>query len=203
MRATGDGQRRWASTEATRNRIVDAAVEVFHDRGFAAATIAEIVQKSGDSSGSIYHHFGGKNELFMAILTRVAADNEARIADAIARTESDGYMAGFEAQARAYFEGIWANRRAARVLTRMDAPPGYDQLRREAMAERFRRWMTDLDLENSRSDILLSQLLIASMAEGAILIAQCEEASAAEEFTDAAVGFIRRLIVRDGTATPG
>lgn len=186
--------RRWASTEATQQRIVDAAIDVFHDRGFAAATIAEIVEVSGDSSGSIYHHFGGKDELFLAILKRVAMDNEARITAATHHGDAAATAGEFALTTRAYLEGVWANRKAARVLTRMDAPAGYDRLRRVAMAERFRSWMTDLDLENSAHDLLLSQLLIASMAEAAILVSQCEEAAKAQEFIDAAIDFVQRLV---------
>lgn len=196
MASAGHGTRRWASTEATRNRIIDAAIDVFHDRGFATATIAEIVERSGDSSGSIYHHFGGKDELFVAILQRVGADNEARITAVTARTESDDPAAGFDEIAKAYLDGIWANRKAARVLTRMDAPAGYDQLRRAAMAERFRKWMTGLDLENSPRDVLLSQLLIASMAEAALLVAKCDEADDAQLYIDATIDFVQRLVSR-------
>ena len=58
--------RRWARTDATQLRILDAATEVFSARGFSAATMADIVEHSGASIGSIYHHFGGKKELFLA-----------------------------------------------------------------------------------------------------------------------------------------
>ena len=59
--------RRWAKTDDTQQRIIDAAIEVFGARGFSAATMADIVDHSGASIGSIYHHFAGKRELFLAI----------------------------------------------------------------------------------------------------------------------------------------
>ncbi len=43
--------------------ILAAALECFAERGFAATTIEEIRSRSGASIGSIYHHFGGKEEL--------------------------------------------------------------------------------------------------------------------------------------------
>lgn len=43
--------------------ILSAALECFAERGFAATTIGEIRQRSRASIGSIYHHFGGKEEL--------------------------------------------------------------------------------------------------------------------------------------------
>lgn len=47
--------RRWAKTDATQRRILDAATEVFATRGFTAATMADVVAGSGASIGSIYH----------------------------------------------------------------------------------------------------------------------------------------------------
>jgi AcrR family transcriptional regulator len=43
-----------------RETILEAALECFNERGFAAATVEEIRRRSGASIGSIYHHFGGK-----------------------------------------------------------------------------------------------------------------------------------------------
>jgi AcrR family transcriptional regulator len=46
-----------------RGEILDAALDVFTKRGYQGATIEEIRGASGASTGSIYHHFGGKEEL--------------------------------------------------------------------------------------------------------------------------------------------
>jgi AcrR family transcriptional regulator len=47
-------------TGGRRETILQAALECFNERGFAAATVEEIRRRSGASIGSIYHHFGGK-----------------------------------------------------------------------------------------------------------------------------------------------
>src|ERR1700733_12783806 len=100
--------RRWAKTDSTQQRILDAATNVFAARGFTAATMADIVDHSGASIGSIYHHFGGKKELFLAIFERLAADVD-RYIDAAAHKsgELNGRVA-FEANARAYLNAMWA-----------------------------------------------------------------------------------------------
>jgi AcrR family transcriptional regulator len=67
--ATSAQARRWAKTGAAQQRILDAATDVFATRGFTAATMADVVAGSG---ASIYHHFGGKNELFLAIFEQMA-----------------------------------------------------------------------------------------------------------------------------------
>jgi AcrR family transcriptional regulator len=100
--------RRWAKTDATQQRILDAATEVFAARGFTAATMADIVDHSGASIGSIYHHFGGKRELFLAIFERLTADIDTYIDAASDKSVVlDGQLA-FEANARAYLNAIWA-----------------------------------------------------------------------------------------------
>src|SRR4029079_16752439 len=104
--------RRWARTDATQQRILDAATLVFSKRGFTAATMADIVDHSGASIGSIYHHFGGKKELFLAIFERLSADIDAYIDAASESSEVDGRVV-FEANARAYLNAIWVHRRAA------------------------------------------------------------------------------------------
>src|SRR6516225_8316567 len=80
--------RRWAKTGATQQRILDAATEVFATRGFTAATMADVVAGSGASIGSIYHHFGGKSELFGAIFEQMADAVDRRI-DAAMRHADD------------------------------------------------------------------------------------------------------------------
>ena len=76
MMTSSTPARRWARTDATQQRILDAATGVFGAHGFTAATMADIVAASGASIGSIYHHFGGKNELFLAIFERMATDRK-------------------------------------------------------------------------------------------------------------------------------
>jgi AcrR family transcriptional regulator len=57
-----------ARPSATRRRdILDAALDAFTARGYHQASIEEIRARSGASVGSIYHHFGGKEELAAAL----------------------------------------------------------------------------------------------------------------------------------------
>jgi AcrR family transcriptional regulator len=50
-----------------REEILAAALAAFTEKGFAAATIEDVRARSGASTGSIYHHFGGKEGLAAAI----------------------------------------------------------------------------------------------------------------------------------------
>ncbi len=58
---------RAARTELRRVQILRAALACFVDRGYTASTMDDIRSASGVSIGSIYHHFGSKEELAVAL----------------------------------------------------------------------------------------------------------------------------------------
>jgi AcrR family transcriptional regulator len=53
--------------EEKQQAIVAAALEVFAERGFSAATIDEIARASGLGKGTIYEYFASKEDLFFAV----------------------------------------------------------------------------------------------------------------------------------------
>jgi AcrR family transcriptional regulator len=193
--ATSAQARRWAKTGATQRRILDAATEVFATRGFTAATMADVVAASGASVGSIYHHFGGKNELFLAIFERMATAVDERI-EAAMRQAAEGADPRriFELHVRAYLEAMWENRRLAGVLTSGDAPQGFEVARRDRMQAAFRSWMAVLELDKSVRGQLLSRILVATMAESSLMVAGCENPDDVRAITDATIEWIARII---------
>ena len=52
----------------TRQRILDAARELFYEKGFAASGLAEILQRAEANSGSFYYFFESKEALLAAVL---------------------------------------------------------------------------------------------------------------------------------------
>lgn len=52
-------------------QILDAALAVFAERGYAAARMDDIALRSGLSKGGLYAHFASKDEVFEALLSRV------------------------------------------------------------------------------------------------------------------------------------
>ena len=57
---------------ATRERILDVATDIAMDRGFAAASLDEVLGQSGVTKGAFYHYFDSKADLGRAILDRYA-----------------------------------------------------------------------------------------------------------------------------------
>jgi AcrR family transcriptional regulator len=55
-------------SEATRNNILQAAMQLFASRGYDATSVAQICQAAGVSKGAFYHHFPSKQAVFVALL---------------------------------------------------------------------------------------------------------------------------------------
>src|SRR5580700_9619578 len=72
--------------EDTRQRIYDAAMEIFRRDGFGAARVDDVARAAGVSHGTFYFHFATKDEVLIQCLRasemRVAAAIEAVPADA-------------------------------------------------------------------------------------------------------------------------
>lgn len=59
---------RQVRSEATRQKILDAAIEVFGEVGYAAAAWGTIIERTGMTKGAMYHHFDSKESLASAII---------------------------------------------------------------------------------------------------------------------------------------
>src|SRR5271168_3807404 len=59
---------RQVRSEATRRKILDAAVEVFNEVGFATADRGTIIERTGMTKGAFYHHFDSMESLASAII---------------------------------------------------------------------------------------------------------------------------------------
>jgi AcrR family transcriptional regulator len=61
----------------TRGRILSAALKEFAAKGFAGARVDEIARRAAINKRMIYHYFGGKKELFRAVLRRKIGERQA------------------------------------------------------------------------------------------------------------------------------
>lgn len=69
-------QQRRRDPERTKARILDAAVEVFSDKGYAGARVAEIADLAGVNKQLITYYFGGKQGLYQEIGRRWRSHEE-------------------------------------------------------------------------------------------------------------------------------
>lgn len=73
--------------ELTRSHLLDAAAEVFAEKGFHGATLDQIADVAGFSKGAVYSNFASKDELFLALEQRNAEVMVQAFADATADAE--------------------------------------------------------------------------------------------------------------------
>src|SRR4051812_49819892 len=113
------GGRGSGRAQATRASLLAAARQVFSESGFAEANIADVVARAGASVGSLYHHFGGKADLYLALFEDYQARQEERAAAAVREARSQGVGSPAElflVGSRAYLRGCWDERELARLF---------------------------------------------------------------------------------------
>lgn len=81
--------------EATRQRIVETAVELLVSSGVAATTSSAVQRKAGLSRGALLHHFPTHESLFAATVRRLVEINEETVREAgVGQLSADDPVAG-------------------------------------------------------------------------------------------------------------
>jgi AcrR family transcriptional regulator len=203
-RKPGTSAWQWGRTAQTQRALLDAARDVFTRQGFAEASIADVVERAGSSVGSLYHHFGGKSELFLALWQehQQAYDEAASAAVAAARQSGVSDSAElFAAGARAYLEGSWQRRDLAMLFADGDGPPGFEVMRRHRGHEWIRQNDALLRLPDTSLDRLYAAVVTAVIGEGAREVAAAKSRNQATSIIDAVIEYARRLMA-GGPAHP-
>jgi AcrR family transcriptional regulator len=111
--------RRAPAVRDTKERVLSAALEVFAERGYHAATVEEIAERAGMTKGAVYYWFRDKEDLacdlqrqvWITIATEAqrALDPEANAIDNL-KLAFRGYLLSLDdsAQARFFLRDCWA-----------------------------------------------------------------------------------------------
>ena len=147
-------------------QLLDEAARAFASRGFAAASVREIVGPIGMLPGSLYCHFPTKEALLVAVyregVERISAAVEAAVADL-----SEPW-ARLEAGCVAHLESLLDQTDYSQVVIRVrpsDAPAGADELvaLRDAYEQRWTALIAALPLDRSVSRADLRLFLLGSL----------------------------------------
>jgi AcrR family transcriptional regulator len=68
----------------TREQLLDAAAQVFAQKGYAGASVDEIAEAAGYTTGALYSNFGSKEKLFIELMSAWRSQNLARQAAQVA-----------------------------------------------------------------------------------------------------------------------
>jgi len=72
------------TAEERKNEILDVAEQLFAEKGFDNASTNDIINKIGIARGTLYHHFGSKEEILDAMVERMTRQSISRAAAIVA-----------------------------------------------------------------------------------------------------------------------
>ena len=100
--------------DGTRQKLLEAAIDVFSDKGYNDALVDDIAARSATSKGAFYFHFPSKRAIFEALLTTLV---ERLVRDASAAIDTrQGALAKIEAALSAVLSLLARHEKATRLL---------------------------------------------------------------------------------------
>ena len=105
-----------AADSSSRDQILDAAEELFAKKGFDASTIKQIGARARLNPALIYYYFGGKDDLYHAVLERLVGGLVARGRAALDRPASP--PEAIRALVRAQLEFVLASPSLPKIMVR-------------------------------------------------------------------------------------
>ncbi|WP_457099007.1 TetR/AcrR family transcriptional regulator [Microbacterium sp. P5_E9] len=92
--------------DLTRQRLLDAAAEVFAEVGLDAASVEAICERAGFTRGAFYSNFDSKDELFLELAGRVAGERVAAVRARVADLETEGDLGSAPTDASAMIQQV-------------------------------------------------------------------------------------------------
>ncbi len=139
--------------EHTRQRILEAAEQLFAEKGFHGTAMDEIVKTAKISKGGVYFHFPSKEKLFFAMLDRLADTLQHEVEQEISRRR--GAVEKVQGALEIVLKNLARQRRLAQIILRQ----GY------GLGPSFERKRLEI---YSRFAQLIKEHLDQAIAEGSI-----------------------------------
>lgn len=155
--------------KATRERLLEAATEVFGRLGYEATRVADINAAAGVSHGLFYRHFKDKAEILVAVLDRM----NAQLRHTSGRETGDGdavTLTLLERRNIQFFQEYSQNRRLLRVAREVAARNDEAEFReiwlriRDRYIVRTRRWLDQLAASGEIEPLPDAQTIAAGLS---------------------------------------
>ena len=160
-----------STSSGAAGRILEVAEALFAEKGYEAASISDIARAAGVSKANVFHHFGSKEGLYMAVLRQACRHTASTLEQAASHAAIDARAAlrdFMTRQARLLFEHAQSSRLIQRELFEHASERG-QRLAEEVFAEHFSRLVALVQAGQShgrfRADLdpaLLAFLLIGA-----------------------------------------
>lgn len=159
---------RQVRSEVTRRKILDAAIDVFGEVGYAAAGWGTIIERTGMTKGALYHHFDSKEALASDII-----DEGTQVLVGAFRSVCGSASPALENMIHGTFAiaAILSSDKTARAAEQLvgalsgfnDASARCCQTWVDAMAEQAREAIDEGDLRDDVDPVLLSESIVGAM----------------------------------------
>lgn len=181
---------------STRAVLLAAARQVFMLEGYAEAGVTDIVALAGASVGSLYHHFSGKADLYLALFEQLHNEYDIGTRKAVRECREHGVTDPMQlllAGAGGYLDVCIEQRDLAGLFARGDGPPGFEVLWRHRLSdwvarntEFFARTGEPLD---EAAAIVMTGAMMLAVAE----VALAPDVARARELADGVLQVLSRL----------
>lgn len=108
-------------SEETRDRILNAALTLFRERGFESATMRDIAEEAGVATGAAYYYYVSKDAIVMDFYRRSCTEMQPEIEAAL--VHANGLKRRLRELIRVKFIHFGSNRGVLRALLRNGADP--------------------------------------------------------------------------------
>jgi len=179
-----------------RAALLEAAREVFVGVGYIDASVTSIVERANASVGSLYHHFGGKPDVFIALYGEYEARCSQAAALAVARAREAGEsdpVSLFVRGARGYLSQCREDADLTALFRGGDGPPGFNALCRRSAAEWVRQNGRLIRAEERRNGFALVNVLTTVTGSAGREVAAAEDDERAAELVDDFCALIGRV----------
>ncbi|BBZ44007.1 TetR/AcrR family transcriptional regulator [Mycobacterium parmense] len=193
-----------APRRSARQRLLDAADELFYDEGVHTVGIDRVIEHAGVAKASLYNAFGSKDELVQAYLDGRHARTLARLRAAV-QQHSDPVArvyAVFDAQAEILAQPTF--RGCAFISASAEAPPGgMIEHAVDAYRAELRELFTSLAADTGAADSRTLGRQLHLVYDGAILSAQMDhDPSIAAEARAAVTALLTTALQSNELSTP-
>lgn len=180
--ASREGRRTQAErSEATRGALIQAARPLFAEHGYADVGTEEIVRAAGVTRGALYHHFGGKRDLFEAVYEQIEAELAERIAAGALAANAGSPLEAMRAGAEMFLQAC-TEPEAQRIVL-LDGPSVLDWDRWREIAAKHGLGLIEASLEAAieagaiepQPVRPLAHVLMGALDEAAMLVARAED----------------------------
>ena len=180
--------------EATRGALITAARPLFAERGYANVGTEEIVRAAGVTRGALYHHFDGKEGLFLAVFEQVEEELLEQIGARVIESASDSPLAALGVGIDEML-GLAVDRGFAQIAL-IDAPAvlGWQQWREVGWRYGMGLTETVLGAAAEAGEIPgqplrpLAHALLGALDEAVLYVARAEDQAAARDEMSAVLG---------------